>query len=452
MAKNRVSFATYPQDYYTGSTCRVYFGSTYVDDIATISYQTSHNKLPLYGYADHQFRAVAKGQFIVRGNFTIAFKETGYLPLIMNLIKKEKSGMKLNGKKSIKDTYINYISQGYTVEEALDELVANNLTNPNETSNISDFEDLAEVMEDTIWGKKESVGVYGNRIPRSDELDYFKYTVDKNEGTDIDVEGFDILLTFGNYTEGDDNLEHTVISINDVHITNESMVVTTTGDPIGLSFEFFARGLNERISTSYDTKQGEAAKEVEKPVTPKEVADEKVDDLIKADITQNSDRNVPVSDFKFYDPKWNTAVEVKPNNNEINISNNDVNDINDIPDNSEYKPTYVQIQSVYKPIVKETTQERIIEPQVDRIIIKVSGNPENKFKIGKQEAKKQGVLLVGDTTKGTMKGNRFYNSGFYAEYEVISDKLIIDIKTYPRGVTKSYVKKTVEDNLKKIFN
>lgn len=444
MAKNRVSFSTYPQDYYTGSTCRVYFGSTYVDDIATISYQTSHNKLPLYGYADHQFRAVAKGQFIVRGNFTIAFKETGYLPLIMNLIKKEKSGMKLNGKKSIKDTYINYISQGYTVEEALDELVANNLTNPNETSNISDFEDLAEVMEDAIWGKKESVGVYGNRIPRSDELDYFKYTVDKNEGTDIDVEGFDILLTFGNYTEGDDNLEHTIISINDVHITNESMVVTTNGDPIGLSFEFFARGLNERISTSYDTKQGEATKEVEKPVTPKEVADKKVDDLIKADITQVGDQNVPNNDFKFYEtPK----VEVNPNTNLSNISI-DKTDVHEI------LPVYVSQTDVVKQasIPKVTKPQTKVESKEDRIIIKVSGNANDKFTTGKEEAKKAGVVLVGDTTKGTMNGNKFYNSGFYAEYEVKGDLLVIDIKKYPFGATKSYVKKTVADNLKKIFN
>lgn len=277
----RVNFATYPQDYYTGSQTRVYFGGVYVDDIATIQYQSRHPKTPLYGYNDHQFRAIAKGQFIVEGNFTVAFKETGYLNVIMNLIKDQNSGILQLAKEQNPDstqTFLRYIQQGMTPEEAVD-LAASKGRSAIGGGNkdTQDFEDIAEVMEDTLWGKEGSVGVHGPRIPRSDELDYRKYTtgvVNKNFEKDIDKDGFDILLTFGDYRTGSDAPEHTMISINDVHITGEALIATPSAEPIGISYTFFARGLNEKVSQSWTPID---KKQAENPATESDVSQEVTD-------------------------------------------------------------------------------------------------------------------------------------------------------------------------------
>ena len=255
MAKQRVNFATYPQDYYTGAQARIYFGSVWVDDLATIQYQTSHSKTPLYGYGDHQFRTVAKGQFLVRGSFTIAFKETGYLYQIMKLWREDKSGLdrlksKVKNLNTGGDTFLNMLGLGQTIESAMDNL-----------STTHDFEDAAEVMEDAIWGKEGTPSAMASRIPRSDELDYFKYTNTSSTSSDIDRDGFDILLTFGNYKSGNDSPEHTMISINDVHITGESMIVSPSAEPIGLTCEFFARGLNEKISNAWPHNNKQDAKD-----------------------------------------------------------------------------------------------------------------------------------------------------------------------------------------------
>lgn len=279
MAKQRVNFATYPQDYYTGAQARIYFGSIWVDDIATIQYQTSHSKAPLYGYGDHQFRTVAKGQFLVRGSFTIAFKETGYLYSVLQLVKSDSSGLKVIGKsKEAFDTYINYIGAGMTVEQALDYAASTGTTNKVTNTNFNsagDFEDISEVMEDAIWGKPGTPANFSARIPRSDELDYNKYTGGNGSANDIDRNGFDILLTFGNYRTGTDTPDHTMISINDVHITGESVIVSPSAEPIGLTCEFFARGLNERISSSWDAATYKGIKDTNQKVADNIAAKDK---------------------------------------------------------------------------------------------------------------------------------------------------------------------------------
>lgn len=257
----RRQYLTYPQDYYTGSQVRVYFGGIFVDDIATIQFQTSHTKTPLYGYNDHQFRAVAKGQFIVRGQFTVAFKETGYLRVIMDMIKNDNVGvakaLRTDKSKDSTEKFMYYINQGLTIEEAIQKAREQGLSSQLAGANTktSDFEDIAEVLEDSIWGRKETTPKrYEKRIPRSDEFDYFKHTqteANASNANDIDINGFDILLTFGNYTRGLDEAEHTMIALNDVHITGESLVATPADEPIGCTYEFFARGLNERVSAQW---------------------------------------------------------------------------------------------------------------------------------------------------------------------------------------------------------
>lgn len=301
MSKNRVSFSTYPQDYYTGCQAKVYIGSVWVDDLATIQYETSHSKTPLYGYCDHQFRSVAKGQFLVRGSFTIAFKETGYLYQIIKRWREDKTGLDVLKKfspnvKSEGETFLTMLGEGYTIEKSLDQLKQTN-----------DFEDAVEIMENAIWGKPGTPPAFKNRIPRSDELDYHVYLSNSSTEDDIDVEGFDILLTFGNYRAGNDTPEHTMISINDVHITGESMVVSPAAEPIGVTYQFFARGLNEKISNAWPTIDKETANSAAKDTKtePEKVAEKQqkgIEDNKPTSVSVQNNVNTPTGNITKANP------------------------------------------------------------------------------------------------------------------------------------------------------
>lgn len=225
--KVRKNFISYPYDYYAGQSVRIFFGHVWVDDIITLQYSMNQNKAPIFGYASQKFDAVARGQLIINGNFTIAFKETGYLNLIHNELKN------IKGTEKNKNEILQYwLGKNKPIEQILDELYMS------ESSSKSDFEDLSEALEDYIW---QDFGKTGRQITRPDEFDY--------EGDGIDINGFDIVMTFGDYS--DDGAEHTVKTINDVHIIGESMVLTPDGSPIGLNYTFFARSIDESISNVF---------------------------------------------------------------------------------------------------------------------------------------------------------------------------------------------------------
>lgn len=228
--KKRKNYLTYPYDYYTGTHARIFFNHVWVDDIITMQYSFKQNKSPIYGYASQKFDAVARGQIIVNGNFTIAFKETGYLSLIHKQINNLKT------KKQTQEEILNYYAnQSKSIEEFLDLLYLH------DENNNTDFEDLAESLEDYIWKKPENDDAT-RKMKRPDEFDY------TSDG--IDLEGFDIIITFGDMS--DDAAEHTVKTLNDIHIIDESMIISPDGAPIALSYSFFGRSIDEKISQAYN--------------------------------------------------------------------------------------------------------------------------------------------------------------------------------------------------------
>ena len=84
MADSRV----YDLDYFTGSQCAVYIGDVFVDEVTNIAFKVNQSKQPIYGYASQLFNAVAPGRVLVQGQFTVNFKESGYLFIILARLKK----------------------------------------------------------------------------------------------------------------------------------------------------------------------------------------------------------------------------------------------------------------------------------------------------------------------------------------------------------------------------
>lgn len=302
---SRDNYRTYPYDYYSGADCKVFYGDIWVDDIVNIQFNVNQNKTPIYGYAAQNFNAVAKGRVIVNGTFTIAFKETGYLNLIQRVSETQKNNAyevikrkaditraKAEHRLAEFDPSLTYIGddpppnsrinastapngspqlirQEETIEEILlgkkagSALVKNfnrdiksTTANPHSSTPLGDkerdFEDFAELLEDSIWGDSNGRPYqYDNLLKRADEFDYTRnggIRVGRGQGKDAEYDGvLNIMLTFGDIN--DFRAEHTLVVLNDVHFTDTSMIVSPDGTPIGETYSFFARDINRSISS-----------------------------------------------------------------------------------------------------------------------------------------------------------------------------------------------------------
>jgi len=302
----RKNYRTYPYDYFSGIDAKVFFGDVWVDDIVTIQYTVSQNKVPIYGYASQLYDAVARGTVIVNGSLTIAFKEMGYLNMVQRLIETQQRGAQtaleqtvreyakkandrklqfipnlqgtpdrngqnvggLNGLGFSPTGTAQIIRQNETIETILQRAKGGNKydgnvvsaglgaaylneTNPNGNR---DFEDFAEILEDTIWGDSQGRPLGKTlKYRRADEFDYKwgpagQDTGAINIGRDDYARCLNILMTFGD--TNDFRAEHTVVALNDVHFVSQSTILSPTGDPIGETYNFFARDINQNITSS----------------------------------------------------------------------------------------------------------------------------------------------------------------------------------------------------------
>lgn len=285
VSPSRDNYQTYPYDYFTGTDCKIFFGDIWVDDIVTIQYNVSQNKAPLYGYASQTYDAIAKGQVLVQGTLTIAFKEVGYLNTIQYTMEGQRDRTATALANQMKDYYdgsvkgtVRYvpqldgntsvtvsangtpqiIRQEQTIEDILSSkhgAVASGVWKDvygATDGGSKDFEDFVEALEDTIWGDSNGKPYeLRNVLRRVDEFDY-KPNGGILIGSDNDYsQCLNILLTFGDIN--DFRAEHTMVALNDVHFTNSSLIVTPDGNPVGETYQFFARDINRSIEQSNST-------------------------------------------------------------------------------------------------------------------------------------------------------------------------------------------------------
>ncbi len=181
----------YWESYYTGADAGILIGSLWVDDLVSIQFNLTNNKSPLYGYMSEEYDAVSRGTIIVQGQFGIAFKERGYLYKILEKYRR------LSSLKEFK---------------TIDELI--------------DYNDIAY---ENVSGKH-----------RPDRWGY----IDRQYENKI-AGGFDIVVLFGD--PGNTYRGGTVVTLNDVHLTSQSLVTEPTGDPITEIYTFFAKTINAHI-------------------------------------------------------------------------------------------------------------------------------------------------------------------------------------------------------------
>lgn len=284
----RDNYQTYPYDYFTGTDCKIFFGDIWVDDILAIQYNLSQSKSPIYGYASQTFDAIAKGQIIVQGTLSIQFKETGYLNVIQATLESQRANASeiikakidqyktandvknlkyIPGITSISDDPLGNINeivysangspqiirQQQTIEQILTSKKAGAALSKtlNLKNSTRDFEDFAEILEDSIWGDSNGRSIkLDYKLKRPDEFDYNTnggITTSKSSNGTNYSDTLNIMLTFGDIN--DFRAEHTIVILNDVHFTGSSMVVTPEGNPVAEEYSFIARNINDSINT-----------------------------------------------------------------------------------------------------------------------------------------------------------------------------------------------------------
>ena len=268
----------YLRDGYSGAQVRVFFGDILMDDIVALSWNASNQKTPLYGYNSSSYDAVANGVFIVEGSFSVVFTETAKMELIRRALRgefvDEHYTVNVYGEKEVNEG--RYIEGEYdlygnvprpTPAVGYTESASGGIKSPvaymkriedvlrNENWSLSAYEDMAERMEDFLWGGKifravenESLATWDKNIARLRRVD--EHDLEYDPVRDVrrilvgDGNVFNIILLYGDVN--DPASEHTVKTIYDVHITGSSQELITD-DVVIETYSFFARDADAAI-------------------------------------------------------------------------------------------------------------------------------------------------------------------------------------------------------------
>jgi hypothetical protein len=237
----------YNVEYFSSNQAAVYIGDIFVDEVTSIAFGLRQNRRPLYGYADRYYRAVSKGQVLVEGQFSINFKEAGYMFLILDRYRKYIRGHEsimgignpftdtaTAAQKNIEQVFNGEVplAQRYQTFNSLAEAYAS-LTGFSSTSRASGrlvdgkLADLAEnefeTFENKVWGLTEEQLLNQNR-----------------SAEDPDLNPFDMYVMYGDFA-GDDRMNHTIIKLEDVHITSVTQQIEADPMPISEVYQFFAK-------------------------------------------------------------------------------------------------------------------------------------------------------------------------------------------------------------------
>lgn len=256
MADAQLRRGIYDSDYFSGAQVALYIGDVWVDEVTSLNFSMSEPKVPLHGYSDVLYRDISRGQVSIEGQFTINFKEAGYLWLILNryqeLVNARQSPLfsyrsdqknELANEFNIEETYIvdagkakaknelakkmTAIAEKYSLEYFQRKLTGFASTT-RETGGMGSAEDLFEKFENEIWD-----GTLGTK---ADQDAAHRRVTDKR------LNPFDIYILYGDYV-GDDKLHHTVQKLSQVSLTGVGKQIVIDGQPIQEAYTFIARDL-----------------------------------------------------------------------------------------------------------------------------------------------------------------------------------------------------------------
>ena len=223
--------------YYSGSQITVWFGNIFIDDIFSIQWVRTQNKMPIYGYASKNFDSVANGTVLIQGNFVINFRQHGYMAAIMSSIKSLYAAFSSSGSTNtavwatVQNLIAQHLANGTFGPQSVDDIIA--------LGNSEDFFAVAEQYQNAVWGQAATEGCTMS-------------PADVQQSNDI-PNGFDILISYGSPPTSDHQtavqmIQSTTKTLNGVHLVGESQVVQIGGQPVQEQYSFIARETDATIN------------------------------------------------------------------------------------------------------------------------------------------------------------------------------------------------------------
>lgn len=226
---SRVEYQIFGSEYFSNADVKIYFGDIWIDDATSFSFSLQEQVLPIYGYHSYTYDAIARGNRLIQGAFSINFKSVGYLNEVLN--------------------------NAHAILYAMEKGEQENIIQPEfyETMNLSEilellgkdsFDQIADEYERALWGYEEGSEHYLT----NDRQPYFRQ----------DQLGFDIRIHYGAVSEMADYIGRdryidsslkpnvTVEVINGVQLTGLQKQIATSdqGAPIQEVYSFIARDYN----------------------------------------------------------------------------------------------------------------------------------------------------------------------------------------------------------------
>ena len=280
MPTDKIRQGVYNIEYFSGAQAAIYIGDVWVDEITSISMQVTQSRRPIYGYASQLFDDVAEGVVLVQGQFTINFKEAGYLWLVLNRYKTLQGlpdaiyrNMKNSNRRGFLDSPFRKGNEfKHQINRQNIEQIINGEISTFERNriltNLAAEEGTKTVQEANRRAERRrisaSLGGYASESRRAalendkgvgsaeGRFEAFENAVWATTGEELDMEHrrcddpylnpFDIYLTFGDFA-GTDYDNHTIQRLRDVYIIGTAKQVVIDGQPIQEAYTFIARNL-----------------------------------------------------------------------------------------------------------------------------------------------------------------------------------------------------------------
>lgn len=267
---NNVSI--YDLEYFSGAQMTMYIGDVLIDEVTSLQVSVQQQKRPIYGYASQLFDKVATGTVLVEGQFTINFKEAGYLNTVLERYKSMSSGSPIpfNSPFMSKDGFSQiskdrsggakqFGEKGFLKRQNIEQVSQTNkvvngvITGEFNGRNVRP-EEMIEFYRSLSGFNNNAPARNGTTAgalnPAEDIFERFEDKIWSSDRLDEDSQGrrgdsnkfndFTIYAVFGDYNSND-GVNHTAKRIDNVHIIGQSQVIQINGEPIGEQYSFFAR-------------------------------------------------------------------------------------------------------------------------------------------------------------------------------------------------------------------
>lgn len=218
--------------YYAGSDVLVYFNTVWVPEITSIQFQAGPKDAPVFSYSHEHFNAVTKGTFIVSGQITMNFVETGYLNKVFRTVWND----------VLDKSYFTNTHDSIVDKDRFDRAVDTLLARTERELTFRDVEAAKKVLKQRIWGISSNSFASDKYMYRPDQLTAAKSfaDIDANGNTIYKtIPPINLMILYGN-PKG----KHEVKKLTDIRLLEYGQTIHNDGTPIQEVYTFIARDMD----------------------------------------------------------------------------------------------------------------------------------------------------------------------------------------------------------------